>query len=160
MKRIGGNSDDTPQPRESRRFLHFLAAGGMAATANFCSRILFSQWLTFVPAVVLAYLVGLTTAFVLFRHFVFARSDKSLPRQMFWFVIVNVVALLQTVLISLLLVDWALPRLHVVRHAYEIAHACGIAAPVFTSYLGHKWLSFSSRQRGDEHDRGAGSADS
>ncbi|MBS0583229.1 MAG: GtrA family protein [Proteobacteria bacterium] len=161
MNRIDeGNGGGAAWLRESRRFLRFLAAGGLAAVANFGSRIVLSQWLAFAPAVILAYLVGLATAFALFRGFIFTRPHRPLRQQLFWFVVVNLVAMLQTVLISLLLADVILPHLHVVWHAREIAHAGGIVAPVFTSYFGHKWLSFSTLQGNNGHDRGISGADS
>ena len=49
----------------SRQFVLFLATGGFAALVNFGSRILLSHWLSFSWAVVLAYLAGMGTAFVL-----------------------------------------------------------------------------------------------
>ena len=37
-----------------------------------------------------------------------------------------------------------LPSLGVQRFVHEIAHAVGVVVPVFSSYLGHKHLSFKS----------------
>ena len=42
----------------------------------------------------------------------------------------------------MLLADWLLPALGVRQYVHEVAHAVGVAVPVFTSYLGHKHLSF------------------
>ena len=50
--------------------------------------------------------------------------------------------MLQTWAISVLLADWLLPALGVRQYVHEVAHAVGVAVPVFTSYLGHKHLSF------------------
>lgn len=125
------------------RFVRFVAAGGVAAGVNFCSRIVFSKWLPYAAAIVLAYLMGLITAFLLNRLFVFADSTKHLHKQMFWFAAVNALAIVQTLLVSLLFADYLLPRMGISWHAPEIAHACGIVTPVFTSYLGHKHLSFA-----------------
>ncbi len=129
----------------SPRFVRFLLAGGVAAAINFGARIILSHWLSFPIAIVLSSLLGLTTAFVLNRQFVFAGSAKPLGEQMFWFVAVNALALGQTLLISLLLANYALPLLGLSWHPEEIAHALGIIAPIFTSYIGHKRVSFSPK---------------
>lgn len=126
----------------SRQFLLFLLTGGMAAAVNFGSRILFSVWLSFSTAVILAYLTGMVTAFVLARLFVFKQSSQSVQRSAFFFVLVNVIAVAQTWAISMGLAYYGLPALGVTRWVTEIAHAMGVVVPVFTSYLGHKHWSF------------------
>ncbi len=126
----------------SRQFLLFLLTGGTAAAVNFGSRILFSVWLSFSTAVILAYLTGMVTAFVLARVFVFKQSSQSVQRSALFFVLVNVIAVVQTWAISMGLAYYGLPALGVTRWVTEIAHAVGVAVPVFTSYLGHKHWSF------------------
>ena len=126
----------------SRQFLVFLLTGGIAAAVNFGSRILYNQWMGFSPAIVLAYITGMITAFVLAKLFVFRDSQRSLHQSALYFVLVNGVAVLQTWAISVLLADWLLPALGVRQYVHEVAHAVGVAVPVFTSYLGHKHLSF------------------
>ena len=126
----------------SRQFLVFLLTGGLAAAVNFGSRIVYNQWCDFSTAVILAYLTGMITAFVLARMFVFKQSSQSMHRSALYFTLVNLVAVLQTWLISMGLALYLLPMLGVTHFSREIAHAIGVAAPVFTSYLGHKRWSF------------------
>lgn len=126
----------------SRQFMVFLLTGGIAAAVNFGSRILYNQWMGFSAAIVLAYITGMVTAFVLARLFVFRDSQRALHHSALYFVLVNGVAVLQTWAISLLLADWLLPALGVHQYVHELAHAAGVVVPVFTSYLGHKHLSF------------------
>jgi len=126
----------------SRQFGAFLLTGGVAAMVNFGSRILYSRAVDFSSAVLLAFLSGMVTAFVLARTFVFADSRQSLGRSGMLFVLVNLVALLQTWTISLGLAHYLFPLLGVSRFAEEAAHAIGIVVPVVTSYLGHKYWSF------------------
>lgn len=126
----------------SRQFLGFLLTGGIAAAVNFGSRIIYSRWLDFSAAVILAYLTGMVTAFALARIFVFTTTQQSLHRSGAFFVLVNVVAALQTWAISMGLAYYVLPWLGVIHFAMEIAHAIGVAVPVFTSYIGHKRWSF------------------
>ncbi len=127
----------------TRQFLRFVVSGGVAAAANYGSRFLFSEVVTFEVAVVLAYLVGMTTAFVLMRAFVFEPTSRPVKSQLAWFTIVNGVALLQTFLVSVALV-WLLPRMGVASHVEALAHLAGVITPVFTSFVGHKYLSFRS----------------
>ena len=126
----------------SRQFVIFLVTGGLAAAVNFSSRILYNQWVDFSVAVVLAYLTGMVTAFVLARYFVFTESSQSMQRSALWFVVVNMVAVIQTWVISMLLAYYVLPRMGLTKFIPEIAHAVGVVVPVFTSYLGHKRFSF------------------
>lgn len=126
----------------SRRFFLFLLSGGVAALANFCSRILFSMFVTYPVAIVLAYLVGMAVAFLLMRSLVFADATNRTHAQVAWFVVVNLLAVAQTLIISLLLARWLLPAMGVQTGAETIAHAVGVLVPVVTSYFGHKFLSF------------------
>jgi len=125
----------------SRQFLGFLLTGGLAAAVNFGSRILYNRWLDFSSAVVLAYLTGMVTAFILARRFVFTEGSQTVQRSAMFFVMVNGVAVLQTWGISMALY-YLLPIAGVTRWVPEIAHAVGVVVPVFTSYLGHKKFSF------------------
>ena len=124
------------------QFLRFLMAGGIAAAANYGSRFLFSLWLGYGTAIVLAYLVGMVVAFVLMRQHVFDAQKSALGRQIMKFVGVNVLAVLQTLAISLVLARWVLPRLGIVEHAEAVAHLIGVLVPVVTSYFGHRMLTF------------------
>jgi putative flippase GtrA len=126
----------------SKEFLGFLITGGIAATVNFLSRIYFNQFYSFSASVVFAYLLGMLTAFILARVFIFKKSSQSIGRSVVIFSLVNVLALTQTWLISMGLNYYALPSLGVERFVPEISSAIGIIFPVFTSYLGHKYWSF------------------
>ena len=126
----------------SRQFLGFLLTGGFAAAVNFGSRILYNKAMSFSAAVVCAYITGMITAFVLNKLFVFRESRQAVHHAAGYFVLVNLVAVAQTWAISMLLLHWVLPWLGVSAYAREIAHAVGVVVPVFTSYLGHKHLSF------------------
>ena len=126
----------------SRQFLGFLITGGLAAAVNFGSRIVYNLWVDFSLAIMLAYLTGMITAFVLARLFVFTQPTQSLRKSALIFVAVNGVAVMQTWAISILLAFYLLPDIGVEQFVPEIAHAVGVAVPVFTSYIGHKYLSF------------------
>ena len=126
----------------STKFARFLLAGGIAAVVNIGSRIALSGVMAYVPAIVAAYLFGLTTAYVLNRAMVFGRGDRSVMAEVAVFAAVNVLAIAQTLAVSLALAYYALPAMGVVRFDETIAHVVGVIVPVFTSFLGHKYWSF------------------
>lgn len=126
----------------SSQFLRFLAAGGLAAAANYLSRFVFSLWFPFEAAVVMAFFVGLTAGFVLMRQFVFDGAGKPVAPQAAKYVLVNLVALVLTVAVSSLMARWVLPAMGIERQVEAIAHAFGVAVPVLTSYAGHRLATF------------------
>ncbi|MBK8755550.1 MAG: GtrA family protein [Candidatus Competibacteraceae bacterium] len=126
----------------SRQFLLFLLTGGTAAAVNFGSRIFYNQWLNYSASIIVAYLTGMVTAFVLARLFVFTESSQGLHRSALIFTLVNVVAVARTWAISIGLAYYVLPSAGITRFAPEVAHAAGVVFPVFTSYLGHKHWTF------------------
>jgi len=128
-----------------REFLLFLITGGVAALVNVLSRVGFSQLLRFELAVLLAYGVGMLTAYVLARKFVFLQSRTSVRRSFAAFALVNLFAVLQTWLVSVGLRNWLLPLLGIVVLRDLIAHGIGVAVPVLSSYFGHKHISFRQR---------------
>lgn len=128
----------------SAQFVCFLVTGGIAALVNFGSRILFFQWMSYSASIVVAYLCGMVTAFLLARAFVFTHSRRSNTQSLFWFAAVNVFAVTQTWAISWMFARHILPWAGVTDHVESIAHAIGIMVPVVSSYLGHKNFTFRS----------------
>ncbi|WP_416055624.1 GtrA family protein [Stenotrophomonas maltophilia] len=126
----------------SRPFLLFLVAGGIAALANILSRMLYSHWMSFTPAIIAAYITGMVTAFILTRWLVFTSSTRPLHHSALYFVLVNLFAVAQTWLVSTALAYHLLPWMGVDAWRLEIAHVVGVAVPVVSSYFGHKYLSF------------------
>ncbi|HEV7617434.1 MAG TPA: GtrA family protein, partial [Burkholderiaceae bacterium] len=68
--------------------------------------------------------------------------QQSVHRSAVFFVLVNVVAILQTWAISIGLAYYLLPSVGITLFVREIAHAVGVGVPVLTSYIGHKRWSF------------------
>jgi putative flippase GtrA len=128
-----------------KRFLGFMVAGGIAASLNWGSRFIFSIWFEYGVAIVLAYIVGMFSGFILMRSFVFDGHSRRIESQMLLYVAVNIVGVLQTLVISIGLVRWVFPWLgfcSVGGDGKGIAHLIGVAVPVATSYFGHKLFTF------------------
>jgi putative flippase GtrA len=126
----------------SKQFIIFLLTGGLAALVNFISRIWLSRFVDYPIAIVLAYIIGMITAFILAKLVVFKSSQQSIQRSVFYFILVNLVAVLQTWIISIGLAYYVFPYLGFKIYVPEIAHAIGLTVPIVTSYIGHKRFSF------------------
>jgi len=126
----------------SSAFFKFIIVGGFAALINFSSRIGLSLLLNYATAIIVAYIIGMLTAFILNRLFVFEAQTGHTAHQFFYFTLVNLFAIFQTLVVSLLLAIVVLPGVGIEHWVEEIAHFIGICVPVFTSFLGHKYFSF------------------
>ena len=129
-------------PRAHAQFVRYLLAGGLAALANYGSRFVFNVWVSFEIAVMLAYMVGLCTGFILMRRFAFHGGSRPVGAQALWYIVVNIFSVAQTVVISSVLLRIVLPSLDVYEHTEALAHAIGVATPLVSSYFGHKLLTF------------------
>ena len=123
-------------------FTQFLLVGGVAALVNFLARIAINLFVSFAVAVVLAYLVGMATAFVLSKFYVFERSGRHHLHELRDFTIVNLIAVVQVWGISVGLAEYVFPAIGYQFYAPEVAHLIGLGVPAVTSYFGHKHFSF------------------
>lgn len=125
-----------------REFFQFLMVGGFSAGVNFISRIGFSELVSYRYAIILAYLVGMITAFLLSKHYVFEKSGRLFKDELIDFTIVNIIAVIQVWLISVGLAEYFFPYINFSFYPEEIAHLIGLGIPVISSYFGHKYFSF------------------
>ena len=130
---------------ERRRFALFLLAGGIAAVVNILSRVALNWAMPYEIAIVVAYLCGMTTAYLLNRYFVFASSGRGAASEYLRFALVNLAAVAQVWIVSVGLARLVLPAIGFSWHAETVAHIIGVAVPVFTSYFGHKHFSFAAK---------------
>jgi putative flippase GtrA len=121
-------------------FLKFFIAGAIAASVNFGSRLLYSYWMPFEVAVILAYLTGMAVAFTLFTYKVFNASSNSRTKSLFRFTVVNMVGLVQTWIFSVLFLHVFFSETGALGEA--IAHLSAMSLVTVTSYLLHKNYTF------------------
>ena len=127
----------------ARQFSTFVFVGGVAALVNWLSRMGFSAaGLNLTAAVICAYVIGMTTAYVLSRRFVFEATGQAVSGEVVRFMLVNLVAATQVWLVTIGLHDWLFPKIDFDWHAGSVAHGIGVASPVMTSYLGHRFFTF------------------
>ena len=120
--------------------LLFLASGGFAAFVNFSSRILFSTFFDLYISITFAYILGMITAYCLFKNFVFVSHKGNKEGSPPIFLIVNVIALIQIYIVTILLKD-SFYKYFDNEHLY-VAHGLAILSSVFTSYWLHKNFTF------------------
>ncbi|KTD72706.1 GtrA family protein [Legionella tucsonensis] len=128
---------------KSKQFIAFLMAGAIAVTVNFCSRIIYSYSFSYSTSIILAYITGMVVSFILAKLYVFKTSGQTFTRSIIFFILINLIGMSQTLLISLLFAYYLLPAMDI--KSLEIAHAIGLASPTFTTYLGHKFLTFREK---------------
>lgn len=128
--------------RSNRQFIRFVLAAGASVPVNILARIAFSHWMPFGFAVLLSHVVGMVTAYVLTRLFVFGASGRSVGSELGRFALVNVFSAAITWCISVWLVEWAFPALRVDFHPELLAHVIGLGVASVTSFLGHSRFSF------------------
>jgi putative flippase GtrA len=124
-------------------FLKFLITGGIAAGVNLVGRYVLNFWMAFEVAVVPAFLLAMTTAYVLARLFVFGASGRSIGSEFKRFTIVNLIALILVWGISVGLARVVFPAIGFNWHAEDLAHFIGVMAPAVTSYFGHRTYTFA-----------------
>jgi putative flippase GtrA len=134
-----------PPMTERARFIRFLVSGGIAAGVNVLSRWLLDFVVIYEAAVGLAYIAGMTVAFVLARVFVFESEAGDAKGQYVRFALVNVVAFVQVWCVSVVLARLVFPAIGLTWQAETVAHMIGVVSPVVTSYLAHKRFSFRSK---------------
>ncbi len=127
------------------QFLKFLVTGGIAALINLLSRYALNFVMSFEAAVVVAYLLGMTTAYLLARRFVFDASGRSVASEVRRFVLVNIVALGFVWVISVGLARVVFPAVGMTWHANDIAHLIGVLVPAVTSFIGHRFYTFARK---------------
>lgn len=128
---------------EFRQVVRFLFAGGFAAFVNWVLRIGFSVFMPFWLAVLLAYFIGMSIGYTLYKHFVFVNAEKpeSAKRQIFVFLGVNFFSAFVVLALSVGLSEM-LVRLLPLMIAEAMAHGGAIAVGAVTNYLGHKVITF------------------
>lgn len=135
----------------TKEFIGFLLCNGFAAVVNFGSRIAVNSVLSsYVVSVVIAYGLGMLTAFILNKLLIFTSSPYSTSRQAAGFIFINILGLVQTVIFSLLFRDWIFPMVDWTFYPAACAHLIGIGAPIFTSFIGHKYISFGSLHQSED----------
>jgi len=123
-------------------FFQFVLVGGLAAAINFISRLALSEFFSYRISIILAYLIGMLTAFLLSKYYVFENSGRAFNDELKDFTLVNIFAIIQVWFISVSLAEYFFPYISFNFYPEAVAHLIGLGIPAITSYFGHKYYSF------------------
>jgi putative flippase GtrA len=130
-----------------RELITFFLVAVAGASVNFSVRILYSLFMSFEWSVVLAYVTAMSVGFILTKQFAFnAKGSGNTYREMVKFTIVSLLALLSTLLASIM----ALKVLNVYLTSRSLffretaAHLTGMGFSFLTNFFGHKLFTFKS----------------
>lgn len=132
---------------EKKRFAGFLVVGLVSMLCNLGSRYLFQQGLNYEWSLAFANGVGVLSAFVLNRWFVFQSQTGQFAAELARFTLVNLFGIALSWLTAVLLYRWAFAALGLTWHPDLCAHAIGIAVPVLPNYFAHKAWTFNQASR-------------
>ena len=132
--------------KTKKQFLIFVLTGGIAALSNILSRLGLSKILQFELAIIIAYLIGMFIAYILAKKFVFFNSKKSIKSSLAGFTVVNLLAIMQTWLVSIGIKAFLINFVESIFITELVAHTSGVIVPVFTSFFGHKYISFNDQK--------------
>ena len=132
--------------KTKKQFLIFVLTGGIAALSNILSRLGLSKILQFELAIIIAYLIGMFIAYILAKKFVFFNSKKSIKSSLAGFALINLLAIIQTWLVSIGIKAFLINFVESIFITELIAHTSGVIVPVFTSFFGHKYISFNDQK--------------
>tara|TARA_B100002019_G_scaffold197013_1_gene170631 strand:+ start:1183 stop:1593 length:411 start_codon:yes stop_codon:yes gene_type:complete len=127
---------------ENRQFILFIITGGTSAIINILSRVVLSNFFRFEIAILISYGIGMITAFVLAKRYVFLNTKKSIKKSFPAFALVNLISVLQTFFVSILIKKWLVIFFDNLSFIELISHSCGLGILVFTSFYGHKYITF------------------
>ncbi len=128
----------------TKQFLKFLFVGATAALANWISRIILSFWMSFSLAISAAYLVGMTSAFLLNKKFVFPNSPRPIQKQIRDFTLTNLVAFPLVWLMSIQIRNF-LQSVGMTSYSEALAHMLALSIPTVVSFLIYKFLAFGKK---------------
>ncbi len=140
---IAPRGEQMTSPSGKARFARFILTSGTSAAINMAARWLLNLVVEYEAAVALAYLVGMVTAFLLARLFVFEQAAAgSMHGQFARFALVNAIGFIQVWLVSVGLVRLVFLAIGFAWNAEAVAHVTGLSSLAATSYFLHKRFSF------------------
>ena len=128
----------------AHKFVRFVFAGGVSVLFNLCARAIFSLFFSYQIAIVLAYVIGMATAWFLMRILVFQTTKQRADGEIMRFLLVNIIGLAQVSVISSLLVGRVDKMVNNIATSEALAHLLGLISIVFTSYILHSKFTYSS----------------
>ena len=121
----------------------FILAGGTAALVNWLARIALSLAMPFIPAVILAAIIGMVAGFLLYRTFVWPAQGRSWQAQLTPFILVNLAGWAIVLGAALVLLAGGEALFGKSPVVAALAHGSGIALGALVYYLGHRRITLA-----------------
>jgi energy-coupling factor transport system substrate-specific component len=123
----------------------FLVCGGSAALINWLARIGFSPFMPFIPAVIMAYAIGMVAGFILYRTLVWpTATTQSWQQQVPPFIVVNLLGAAVVLASSLAIIALGTSVAGPSETLDAAAHGLGIGIGAVFNYLGHNRITFKA----------------
>ena len=126
----------------SMQVVRFLLLGGLAAAINWLVRFPLSLFLPFSWAILVAYMIGMTAGFTLYRAYVFPGSGRPIGQQIVIFLLVNAFGAVVVWSVAMGLVLTVFPAFGYAFMPEATGHGIAIGVGAVTNFLGHKFLTF------------------
>ena len=133
--------------RQRAQFGGFILVGIISTVCNLASRYLFELFADFEVALAGANVIGVSSAFLLNRWFVFGSGSAGFLGQFYRFTLINLAGIVVSWLVAVLLYRAVFPGVGVTWHPDLLAHAIGIAVPVLPNFLAHKHWTFACKPK-------------
>lgn len=124
------------------QILRFLLLGGLAAAINWLARFPLSLVMPFSGAILVAYMIGMTAGFALYRAYVFPGSTVPMGRQVAVFLLVNAAGAVVVWSVAMALAVRVFPAAGYTFMPEATAHGIAIGVGAAANFVGHKFLTF------------------
>lgn len=122
--------------------VRFLLLGGLAAAVNWLIRFPLSAMMPFEAAVLVAYVIGMSVGFTLYRRYVFPGSTRPIIEQTLTFLGVNLVGAVVVMVIANALLGLLAPLGWPDFIVEGGAHGVAIGIGAVVNFFGHKLITF------------------
>jgi putative flippase GtrA len=129
----------------SREAFKFLICGSLAAAVNWAARIALSLAMPFEAAVIVAYVIGMTVGFILYRGVVWSDRTSSLKEQIVGFIVVNAFSAAIVFASALGLRSFVTLIVGPGAITDAFAHGAAIAIGAVANFIGHRTVTFRAR---------------
>ncbi|MBC8227844.1 MAG: GtrA family protein [Gammaproteobacteria bacterium] len=125
----------------TKQFIYFILSGTTAVFLHWLARIILRQFFGFQTAAILAYFIGITIAFILYRFFVFPLSTSPIKNQSIRFLIINF-SFAPFVLYAFKLITIFLYQYGQEIYVEETAHIISLGITPLITFLCYKFFAF------------------
>jgi putative flippase GtrA len=137
---------ETLKTLTAHQTVRFLILGGTAAAINWLVRFPLSAVLPLDAAIFVAYVIGMSAGFPLYRAYVFPGSDRPLLQQTLMFLVVNLIGAVVVLGLTLVFVFLQAGASYPDFVRDGLAHGLAIGIGAVVNFFGHKLLTFSTSQ--------------